>query len=595
MAKVNLYEVCKVYKGGVKAVKDFNLEIKDGEFVIFVGPSGCGKTTTLRMIAGLETITSGQIYIDDVLVNDLEPKERDIAMVFQNYALYPHMSVFDNLAYSLKCHHEKKEVINEKVHKVSQTLGIGEYLERKPKELSGGQRQRVALGRCLIRNPKVFLFDEPLSNLDAKLRVSMRSEISKLHKSVNGTFIYVTHDQTEAMTMADRIVVMKDGVIQQVDTPTNLYEHPINIFVATFLGSPQMNIFKARLFNEEVYLEDGMDKVTFKLSQNTISKLYNFKEGNIYLGIRPSDFVLADENDYDLKIDKVELIEKLGNETLIYFYLPGRKDYTLASLKLSMQEDLKGPIYLKINKENIHLFDEKEESLLKVNEFNYLPIKLIKDHDKYLINGTFSLNGLNEKLIKEPDEDLLLTFKTKDLLLTESSDDDFSFKVKINSLDLYSDKKVYYAQYQDKEGKIYKITFETLKECNIKENDVIDLFISSSKINLYSHSKERISVSKKLTYPLIDLGIRKIRDSYYLLTNDKIFAKQKYFTVRDIFDLNEHKVILNVINNKSESYSFVVDKDDNYYVSMRMYIKFKKWLFIKYGSFASFLQIKYVL
>lgn len=576
MAKVNLYEVCKVYKGGVKAVKDFNLEIKDGEFVIFVGPSGCGKTTTLRMIAGLETITSGQIYIDDVLVNDLEPKERDIAMVFQNYALYPHMSVFDNLAYSLKCHHEKKEVINEKVHKVSQTLGIEEYLERKPKELSGGQRQRVALGRCLIRNPKVFLFDEPLSNLDAKLRVSMRSEISKLHKSVNGTFIYVTHDQTEAMTMADRIVVMKDGVIQQVDTPTNLYEHPINIFVATFLGSPQMNIFKARLFNEEIYLEDGMDKVTFKLSQNTISKLYNFKEGNIYLGIRPSDFVLADENDYDLKIDKVELIEKLGNETLIYFYLPGRKDYTLASLKLSMQEDLKGPIYLKINKENIHLFDEKEESLLKVNEFNYLPIKLIKDHEKYLINGTFSLNGLNEKLIKEPDEDLLLTFKTKDLLLTKSSDDDFSFKVKVNSLDLYSDKKVYYAQYQDKEGKIYKITFETLKECNIKENDVIDLFISLSKINLYSHSKERISVSKKLTYPLIDLGIRKIRDSYYLLTNDKIFGKQKYFTVRDIFDLNEHKVILNVINNKSESYSFVVDKDDNYYVSMRMYIKFKK-------------------
>jgi len=576
MAKVNLYEVCKVYKGGVKAVKDFNLEIKDGEFVIFVGPSGCGKTTTLRMIAGLETITSGQIYIDDVLVNDLEPNERDIAMVFQNYALYPHMSVFDNLAYSLKCHHEKKEVINEKVHKVSQTLGIEEYLERKPKELSGGQRQRVALGRCLIRNPKVFLFDEPLSNLDAKLRVSMRSEISKLHKSVNGTFIYVTHDQTEAMTMADRIVVMKDGVIQQVDTPTNLYEHPINIFVATFLGSPQMNIFKARLFNEEVYLEDGMDKVTFKLSQNTISKLYNFKEGNIYLGIRPSDFVLADENDYDLKIDKVELIEKLGNETLIYFYLPGRKDYTLASLKLSMQEDLKGPIYLKINKENIHLFDEKEESLLKVNEFNYLPIKLIKDHDKYLINGTFPLNGLNEKLIKEPDEDLLLTFKTKDLLLTKSSDDDFTFKVKVNSLDLYSDKKVYYAQYQDKEGKIYKITFETLKECNIKENDVIDLFISSSKINLYSHSKERISVSKKLTYPLIDLGIRKIRDSYYLLTNDKIFVKQKYFIVREIFDLNEHKVILNVINNKSESYSFVVDKDDNYYVSMRMYIKFKK-------------------
>ena len=190
MATINLNEVCKVYRGGVKAVKDFNLKIEDGEFVILVGPSGCGKSTTLRMIAGLEEITSGQIYIDDVLVNDLEPKDRDIAMVFQNYALYPHMSIYDNLAYSLKCHHESKEVIEEKVHVVSKTLGIEEYLERKPKELSGGQRQRVALGRCLIRNPKVFLFDEPLSNLDAKLRVSMRSEISKLHKEVKGTFVY---------------------------------------------------------------------------------------------------------------------------------------------------------------------------------------------------------------------------------------------------------------------------------------------------------------------------------------------------------------------------------------------------------------------
>lgn len=351
MANLVLKDVCKVYKGGVKAVKDFNLEIEDGEFIVFVGPSGCGKSTTLRMIAGLEEITSGQIYIDNLLVNDLEPKDRDIAMVFQNYALYPHMNVYDNLSYSLKCHHVAKDIIDEKVHIVSKMLGIEEYLERKPKELSGGQRQRVALGRCLIRNPKVFLFDEPLSNLDAKLRVSMRSEISKLHKKVNGTFIYVTHDQTEAMTMADRIVVMKDGLIQQVDTPTNLYEHPVNIFVATFLGSPQMNIFKADLLSDRVCLYENGNKLEITLAKSTISKLTSDNKKDIFVGIRPSDFYLGDINDYDIKVEKVELVEKLGDETLIYFYLPGRKEYTLASLKLSMHDELDDVIYLKINKE----------------------------------------------------------------------------------------------------------------------------------------------------------------------------------------------------------------------------------------------------
>ena len=247
MAKVRLENVYKIYPNGVKAVKDFSLNIQDEEFVVFVGPSGCGKSTTLRMIAGLEDISAGRIYIDDAVVKDLEPKDRDISMVFQNYALYPNMTVYDNMAYGLRCHHVKEDEIKETVRNAAEILGITDYLDRKPKELSGGQRQRVALGRAIVRKPKVFLLDEPLSNLDAKLRVQMRSEISKLHERLKTTFIYVTHDQTEAMTMGSQIVVMKDGVIQQVDTPLNLYNHPVNTFVATFLGSPQMNLLEGKL------------------------------------------------------------------------------------------------------------------------------------------------------------------------------------------------------------------------------------------------------------------------------------------------------------------------------------------------------------
>ena len=262
MANIRLENVTKVYRGGVRAVKDASLEIKDKEFVVFVGPSGCGKSTTLRMIAGLEDITSGNIFIGDRCVNALEPKDRNIAMVFQNYALYPHMSVYENMAYSLKCHHAKKEDTDAKVKRAASILGIEELLERTPRELSGGQRQRVALGRAIVREPDAFLFDEPLSNLDAKLRVQMRSEISKLHKDVATTFVYVTHDQTEAMTMGERIVVMKDGLIQQVDTPMNLYDHPVNVFVATFLGSPQMNIFEGKIlaWDKGKYVGKDQDK-----------------------------------------------------------------------------------------------------------------------------------------------------------------------------------------------------------------------------------------------------------------------------------------------------------------------------------------------
>ena len=247
MASISLQHIYKIYPGDVTAVKDFNLEIADKEFIILVGPSGCGKSTTLRMIAGLEEISKGELYIGDRLVNDVPPKDRDIAMVFQNYALYPHMTVYKNMAFGLELRKTPKDEIDKRVREAAKVLDIDHLLDRKPKALSGGQRQRVALGRAMVRNPAVFLLDEPLSNLDAKLRTSMRTEIIKLHQKLATTFIYVTHDQTEAMTMGDRIVVMKDGIVQQVDTPQNLYDFPCNMFVAGFIGSPQMNLLDATL------------------------------------------------------------------------------------------------------------------------------------------------------------------------------------------------------------------------------------------------------------------------------------------------------------------------------------------------------------
>ena len=273
MASLSLKNVCKVYPNGFVAVKDFNLDVADKEFIIFVGPSGCGKSTTLRMIAGLEEISSGELWIGDKLVNDVEPKDRDIAMVFQNYALYPHMTVYDNMSFGLKLRKVPKPEIDKLVHEAAKILGIEQLLDRKPKALSGGQRQRVAMGRAIVRNPKVFLMDEPLSNLDAKLRVQMRIEIQKIHQRLETTIIYVTHDQTEAMTLGTRIVVLKDGIIQQVDTPQNLYDKPCNVFVAGFMGSPQMNLINAKVVQsgEDVVLMFGGN--TVKLPEGKAQKL----------------------------------------------------------------------------------------------------------------------------------------------------------------------------------------------------------------------------------------------------------------------------------------------------------------------------------
>ena len=324
MASLSLKNITKVYPNGFVAVKDFNLEIADKEFIIFVGPSGCGKSTTLRMIAGLEEISSGELWIGDKLMNDVEPKDRDIAMVFQNYALYPHMSVYDNMAFGLKLRKTPKAEIDKLVHEAAKILDIEHLLDRKPKALSGGQRQRVAMGRAIVRNPKVFLMDEPLSNLDAKLRVQMRIEISKLHQRLETTIIYVTHDQTEAMTLGTRIVVMKDGVVQQVDTPQNLYDQPNNLFVAGFMGSPQMN------FIDSVVGREG-DKVTLTFGSTTIvvpelkaKRLIDagYEGKTVVLGIRPED--VKDEEMFisqspESVVDvTVRVYELLGAEVFLY-------------------------------------------------------------------------------------------------------------------------------------------------------------------------------------------------------------------------------------------------------------------------------------
>jgi multiple sugar transport system ATP-binding protein len=365
MANLSLKNIYKVYPGDVVAVKDFNLEIKDKEFIVFVGPSGCGKSTTLRMIAGLESISKGELYIGDKLVNDIEPKERDISMVFQNYALYPHMSVFDNMAFGLKIKKVPKSEIEEKVKEAARILDIENLLSRKPKALSGGQRQRVALGRAIVRNPKVFLMDEPLSNLDAKLRVQMRTEIAKLHNSLETTFIYVTHDQTEAMTMGSRIVVMKDGIIQQVDTPQNIYNYPSNIFVASFIGSPQMNFLNGEVLFEEnkAYAIFEEQKILLPEKTAKILKDNNVKGKKVVFGIRPEalndDVSMIKENPEEVIDVNVEVIELMGAESYIYTK-DGSSSLTVrveGTTRLKVGEKAK----LHMDAEKIHVFDKETE------------------------------------------------------------------------------------------------------------------------------------------------------------------------------------------------------------------------------------------
>ena len=375
MASLSLRNVYKRYPGGVTAVTDFNLEIKDKEFIVFVGPSGCGKSTTLRMVAGLEEISDGEIYIGDRLINDVAPKDRDIAMVFQNYALYPHMTVFDNMAFGLKLRKTPKDEIRRRVEEAARILDIEHLLERKPKALSGGQRQRVALGRAIVREPKVFLLDEPLSNLDAKLRAQMRTEISKLHQRLGTTFIYVTHDQTEAMTMASRIVVMKSGVIHQVDTPQNLYLYPCNLFVAGFIGSPQMNFIESKILKEgdDFFVEFGSEdtktragvkyKIKLPADKNKDDCLVPYIGKEVIMGIRPEN--VHNEEDL-LKMYKdgiveanVQVTELMGAETYLYMDCEGQTiNARVAPTNTAKPGD---KIQIAIEPQKIHIFDKDTE------------------------------------------------------------------------------------------------------------------------------------------------------------------------------------------------------------------------------------------
>ena len=404
MANVSLKHIYKVYPNGTKAVNDFNMDIADKEFIVFVGPSGCGKSTTLRMIAGLEDISAGELKIGDTVVNDMEPKDRDIAMVFQNYALYPHMTVYENIAFGLRLRKLPNDEIHNKVVEAAEILGITEYLNKKPKEMSGGQRQRVALGRAIVREPKVMLLDEPLSNLDAKLRTQMRAEISKLYKKLGTTFIYVTHDQVEAMTMGTRIVVMKNGYVQQIDTPKNLYNYPANKFVAGFIGTPQMSFFEGTLKKDGEFVIIKFDRSNAEIKA-PYSMLYKAKPSildgktKVYIGLRAEDISVVDNAGKDCAVIDVVVShkEELGSETLIYGELCGGEEGAGESriiIKDDGGREINAGDVVKVALDigKVHLFDkETERSVMpRIPEYNYLDCQ-VKDGKLIFHNASFDL------------------------------------------------------------------------------------------------------------------------------------------------------------------------------------------------------------
>lgn len=371
MAEVILKKVEKVYPNGFKAVHGIDLHIKDGEFMVLVGPSGCAKSTTLRMIAGLEEITEGEIWIGDKCVNDIPPKDRGIAMVFQNYALYPHMTAYENMAFGLRYQKTPKDEIDARIKEVAEKLEITDLLDRKPREMSGGQRQRIAVGRAIVRKPDVFLFDEPLSNLDAKLRVALRVEIKQLHNQLKeegstATMVYVTHDQVEAMTMGDRICVLDHGRIMQVDTPLNLYNKPENKFVATFIGAPAMNIMESKLLKDETGIGVKVGENLLYLNQYMAEKLVDHIGSKVYFGIRPEDVELIDNNEEgqgDIINGKIEVVEQMGNEEIIYFTIKD-KQYIARQEPDNKNLILGQEVKLKVNMDKCHIFDyETEENI----------------------------------------------------------------------------------------------------------------------------------------------------------------------------------------------------------------------------------------
>ncbi len=408
MSSLNLKNIYKIYPNGVTAVSDFSLDIDDKEFIVFVGPSGCGKSTTLRMIAGLEEISDGELWIDGNYVNDYAPKDRDIAMVFQNYALYPHMTVYDNMAFGLRLRKIPKAEIDKRVKEAAKILGIEIYLTRKPKALSGGQRQRVALGRAIVREPKVFLLDEPLSNLDAKLRSQMRTEITKLHNRLATTFIYVTHDQIEAMTMGTRIVVMKDGFMQQVDTPINLYDYPVNKFVAGFIGSPQMNFFEGKIVGTKAKPQIAFDEYKLPIPKDKVDLMFNLEDylntdKEVIFGIRPEDIFDSADMVSSGKMPVIEtyvdFVEALGSETLLYCKTLQRYQSSTGSIvddvsnmtaKVNNRSTTKKETMVKLalDMNHCHIFDKETEVTIiardenGLEEIQYAESRVVKEKEE---------------------------------------------------------------------------------------------------------------------------------------------------------------------------------------------------------------------
>lgn len=505
MAKLKLERLYKVYDGRVKAVNDLSLEINHQDFIVFVGPSGCGKSTTLRMIAGLEEITSGKLYIDDVLVNEMPPKDRDIAMVFQSYALYPHKTVYENMAFGLRMAGLKDNEIKERIYKASDILELTPYLTRKPKALSGGQKQRVALGRSIVREPKVFLLDEPLSNLDAKLRVQMRSEITKLHRRLGTTFIYVTHDQVEAMTMGNRIVVIKDGYMQQIDSPTNLYDHPDNVFVATFLGTPQMNIYNGVLkkINDNYYLvfkdnDDIKVNLSTLIVKKIISEKYIGKE--VIFGIRPED--VTETNTQDALRMVVEIIEKRGSELIVYGVLENTDLPVTAKLdgrRVIVEGDV---INVKFDEERLHLFDkDSEKRIAEVITYNYLPATFESEHKQItLLSKKLELNS------KDFDS-ILPEYKTKKAIIgikipTDAfslvSDENHTIKVKGIVKSVEEDKESTLIFFEYAKNKPYLSA--KLPVGNYKVEDVIELYLNTDVIELFDETfNEKLTALHPIT------------------------------------------------------------------------------------------------
>ena len=501
MAGLKLKHIYKVYQGGVRAVNDFDLEFKDKSFVVLVGPSGCGKSTTLRMIAGLESITSGQLYIDNVLVNDVESKNRDIAMVFQSYALYPHMSVYQNMGFSLKIQHEKSDVIKEKVLKAAEILEISDLLDRKPKELSGGQRQRVALGRAIVREPNVFLLDEPLSNLDAKLRVQMRTEITKLHDKLQTTFVYVTHDQTEAMTMGDMIVVMNKGFIQQADAPVTLFEDPANLFVATFLGSPQMNILECQLIQEKerigAVLCGVKDNIVW-FKEETAKQIINSKialDKTYLFGVRP-DHITLDEKGIKAT---VEAVEQLGDETITYVKIEGFPKNVVIKSPLMSNVKVKDEVYINISNERVYLFDkESEHSLIGMPSYNKIPCMV---SGKQIKVGTKNVIDLDDEYVSHLldsafDVERMLAIKPE-YIEFEKTEANVELKVKPVFTDERTNYNIVYASI---EGVDPYLVFRAAKDRDIALNKEMSVYLPLDHI-LINDENDDSHYSREVVYP----------------------------------------------------------------------------------------------